>query len=605
MPTGTTGNNTWEVKRYGDSVIYDGLAGVDTLSFERLPRSYFIITQNADGSVNVDSVSGASALYKLKLVNMEILSFANGSDRLDLRTYFAPADTTPPSFVSATTSADGTAVQLTYSETLATASPPLATSFQVSVGGTVVTPTGVNLSGTTLSLVLPSGTVVRSGESVQVAYTDPSSANDTFAIQDAAGNDAVSLPLRAVTNASTVLPADTVAPTPVSLQVNPGGDTLNWVWSEALQASALPIAQTLQVNWAGMSTTATAVQVSGNTLTVQLPDSAVIRPGEAVSVRYTDPSTGNDPFAIQDLAGNDASSVLATATNGSVAAPGITGGWIQRSGTGAAERLFGTGGNDSLQPGGGNDTVQGGDGTDRVVLGGTSANYRVAIQPTDGSLTLTDTRTVGGDGVDQLQGVEQLQFADRTVMVESRAHASFADLPASMYQFFILAFGAAPGVEYLQQCADAYRDGASVQLITNVFCSKSQFTSVYPTTLTNRELASQLVEKVVGTSAAVDSKTAAVGDIAGALDAGLSVGNMIFTVFSNLAAKPLQGNEWSGTARLFQNQIAVAQYYTETLNQSTTDRATLGYAIAAVGADSDVSTDAAKIALIGQGLMGY
>lgn len=46
----STGNNTWEVPRYGDpsNTLIDGLAGTDRLSFERLPRSRFLITQNAD-----------------------------------------------------------------------------------------------------------------------------------------------------------------------------------------------------------------------------------------------------------------------------------------------------------------------------------------------------------------------------------------------------------------------------------------------------------------------------------------------------------------------------------------------------------------------------
>jgi hypothetical protein len=48
----------------------------------------------------------------------------------------------------------------------------------------------------------------------------------------------------------------------------------------------------------------------------------------------------------------------------------------------------------------------------------------------------------------------------------------------------------------------------------------------------------------------------------------------------------------------------VAKYYTEVLNQSTTDRATLASAIAMVKADSDVSTEAAIVTLIGQGLLG-
>jgi hypothetical protein len=217
-------------------------------------------------------------------------------------------------------------------------------------------------------------------------------------------------------------------------------------------------------------------------------------------------------------------------------------------------------------------------------------------------LILTD-RVSGRDGADALSNIEQLEFGNRTVIVESRTHGGFSDVPATIYQFFILAFGAAPGVEYFQQAADAYRGGADVRRITNVYCSKSQFTDVYPTSLSNWDLAVKLVNNVAGSSATQSAKESAYRDISGALDNGLSRGDMIYTVFSNLAS--YRGDPiWGNTAQLFYNQIAVAKYYTEVLNQSTTDRATLASAISMVKADSDVSTEAAIVTLVGQGLFG-
>ena len=271
-------------------------------------------------------------------------------------------------------------------------------------------------------------------------------------------------------------------------------------------------------------------------------------------------------------------------------------------GTGS-DSLMGGMGDDTLSGGAGNDLIDGGQGTDVAMYASTAASYALAYDRLGGALQVRD-KSAARDGVDTLRNVERLSFADRVVNTESRAHAGFSDIPAQMYQFFILAFDAAPGVEYLQQCADAFRGGADVRRVTNVFTSKSQFTDVYPAGLSHRALAEQLVENVVGTSAAATSKAQAVNDIAMAMDNGLSVGDMIYTVFSNLAAKPLQGSEWSGTARLFQNQITVAKFYTELMNQCTTDAVTLRAAIAAVGPDSDVGSDAAIVTLIGQGLFG-
>ena len=271
-------------------------------------------------------------------------------------------------------------------------------------------------------------------------------------------------------------------------------------------------------------------------------------------------------------------------------------------GNGGADTIDGGAGDDTLFGGLGDDNLTGGDGTDLASYSNKASGYLLKFNLAANIITLTD-KTANRDGLDTLTSVERLQFTDRTVYLETKGHAGFTDLPATMYQFFILAFGAAPGVEYLQQCADAYRGGASVKLITNVFTGKSQFTDIYPTSLSNRDMATKLVTNVVGTSATQPARDEAIRDITGALDNGLSRGDMIFTVFSNLAA--LKGDaKWGGTAQLFFNQIAVAKFYTETMNQSTTDRATLAAAISAVTAASDVSTDAAVVTLIGQGLLG-
>lgn len=379
MPVGNDDNNVWEIRRYGEVNLYDGRGGVDQISFERLPRSFFNITQNADGSVNVDSVSGASAFYRLKLSNIELLVFNYGRDTVDLRTAFAATD-----------------------------------------------------------------------QAKLITGTDS---------------------------------ADTI------------------------------------------------------------------------------------------------------------------------TGTDAADSITGLAGDDSISGAGGADTLLGGAGIDTARFSGTSAEYTLGFDRVNRQITITDTRA-GRDGIDRLLDVETLQFTNKSVGVASQEHSSFADLPPELYQFFIVAFDAAPGVEYMGQIAEAYRNGASVRQIVDAFVSKSQFTDVYPTSLSNRQLAEKLVTNIVGNSASDTSKGRAVSDIVDAMANGLTVGGVVFAVFGNLAKKPLQGDEWSGTARQFLNQIAVAQYYTETMSQSTTDLATLRAAVNAVTHLTPVTSDAEIVALIGQGLFG-
>jgi subtilisin-like proprotein convertase family protein len=272
------------------------------------------------------------------------------------------------------------------------------------------------------------------------------------------------------------------------------------------------------------------------------------------------------------------------------------------------ENAFGGAGNDSitgnaldnvLRGNAGNDTIDGNSGTDKVFWGSSSINYQ--LRPTATGWQVADKTAT--DGIDTLINVEKLQFSDRVVNVESKSHASYANLPAELYQFFITAFNAAPGVTYMDQLAEAYNYGLSVKEIVDIFTTKSQFTSVYAPTLSNQDLATQLVNNIIKSSATVEVKANATADIKAALDIGWTVGRVIFQVFGNLAKMPLTDPSFGNTTKQFNNQIAVAKYYTDTLNQSTTDLETLRDVVQSVTSSTDVSTDAAIAQLIGVALL--
>ncbi|MDC0302933.1 SwmB domain-containing protein, partial [bacterium] len=107
---------------------------------------------------------------------------------------------TAPTFSSAATNSAGTKVVLTYNEALD--STTAATSdFAVTTDGSANTVTAVAISGSTVELTITR--TIASWQTVTVAYTDPTSGNDTNAVQDSAGNDAASLTSTSVTNNST------------------------------------------------------------------------------------------------------------------------------------------------------------------------------------------------------------------------------------------------------------------------------------------------------------------------------------------------------------------------------------------------------------------
>ena len=264
------------------------------------------------------------------------------------------------------------------------------------------------------------------------------------------------------------------------------------------------------------------------------------------------------------------------------------------------DSAFGGAGDDTLTGGGGDDTLEGAGGTDTATWSGAAAGHRLGFA--DGAWTVTDLS--GTEGADTVLQVERLQFADRTVIVEERAHGGYDDLPEDLWHFFIVAFDAAPGVTYMDQLAEASRFGMSVKEIVDVFTAKPQFTEVYPASLDDQALAEAMVANIVKDSADAAAKLQAVTDIREAFGIGWTVGDVVYQVFGNLAHKPLDDPQWGGTARQFLNQVEVARHYTEVMNQGTTDLSTLRSVIDAVTPDADITTAEALVGLIGDGLLG-
>ena len=81
---------------------------------------------------------------------------------------------------------------------------------------------------------------------------------------------------------------------------------------------------------------------------------------------------------------------------------------VTLTGNELANRLVGTPGNDSFTGGGGNDRIEGGSGIDVARFSGTRASHGIQVQ----TGTIEVTASAGPDGVDQLQAVERVRFAD-------------------------------------------------------------------------------------------------------------------------------------------------------------------------------------------------
>ena len=252
-------------------------------------------------------------------------------------------DTVAPIFVSAAMNGVRTKMILTYNETLLASGPPTAGRFSYKVTKAGVTNTytpsaTVVVSGSTVEVTLlttPSTAVVALGDTVTFTYTDPTAGNDAAAIQDSAGNDAITISTyTAVTNED-----DVTAPVLQSGAVNADGTTLTLTYSEVL-GSTTAAASTFTVNVAGSARSVSGVAVSGSTVVLTL--ASAVGQSQAVTVAYVAPSpasalTTNN--AIQDSSGNDAVSFTSTAitvTNSSTVdqtAPVLQSGAVNTAGT--------------------------------------------------------------------------------------------------------------------------------------------------------------------------------------------------------------------------------------------------------------------------------
>ncbi len=225
---------------------------------------------------------------------------------------------TPPLLSS--TSVNGDTLVLTYDAALDETDIPPTSAFTVKVNGAVQEVSSAAVLGATVTLTL--ATAVTDGQAVTVSYADPSTGDDTEAIQDAAGNDASSLANRTVTNTT----ADVTAPVLTGATVS--GDTLVLSYSEALDDANAPVAGDFIVNVDGSAQAdPTAVVVDAVARTVTLTLAAAVAYGEAVTVTYTDPTAGDDATAIQDTTGNDAVTLTeqsVTNTTANPAAPTLT-----------------------------------------------------------------------------------------------------------------------------------------------------------------------------------------------------------------------------------------------------------------------------------------
>ena len=253
-------------------------------------------------SVTVDyrDPSGGNDAYAIQNANWgeDASSFSNAS--VTNNSTFTDTSSPPPLFQSAGSSEDGTKVILTFDQDLSadTAAPD---QFALTVDGSNVAVDSVSSNGSAVELTLASA--IQSGQSVSLAYSDPSASDDANAIQLLSdGTDAASFSNASVTNTSSV-----ATPNFQSASSSEDGTKVILIYDQELSTDT-PAAADFAISVDGSSVD--VVGVYSIATGVELMLERAIQSGQSVSLDYTDPTNGDDAYAIQQLSyGTDAPSI--------------------------------------------------------------------------------------------------------------------------------------------------------------------------------------------------------------------------------------------------------------------------------------------------------
>ena len=203
----------------------------------------FRLPVRSDTNLDIGTAAGWSignALFRLAPAN----PWGSSSNRIQFQirgtveTPATPVNNPPPTLTSATVTANGTGINLVFSETMLrlSASLPQVSDFTVTADGIAVTVSRIDVHPNQVNVFIISLDVrIRQGQVVVITYTDPTMGDDTRAAQNLAGNDVATFTtgvdsVPAVTNNSTLAAVAPDAPTALTATAS-GTTTINLSWT--------------------------------------------------------------------------------------------------------------------------------------------------------------------------------------------------------------------------------------------------------------------------------------------------------------------------------------------------------------------------------------
>lgn len=150
--------------------------------------------------------------------------------------------------------------------------------------------------------------------------------------------------------------------------------------------------------------------------------------------------------------------------------------------------IRGGAGDDVLEGGAGNDLLDGEDGLDTALYAGAAANFEVRLH--DGVISVTDT--TGAEGVDRLENIERIRFADSALAFDLDGNAGMA------FRIYQAAFDRAPDAGGLGFWLGQMDGGVSLQQLAVQFIASKEFADLYGADLTAAGFITELYDNVLG-----------------------------------------------------------------------------------------------------------
>lgn len=157
-------------------------------------------------------------------------------------------------------------------------------------------------------------------------------------------------------------------------------------------------------------------------------------------------------------------------------------------GMNGSDTLRGDAGRDVFDGGGGNDTISGGAGIDTALYHGARGAY--SVTKTAAGYQVEDLH--GGDGADQLSGVERLQFSDSVI-----AYDTTDGVAGQAYRLYQAAFDRTPDAGGLGYWIAQMDKGAGLMEVATQFVQSNEFKQLYGASPGNAELVTHMYNNVL------------------------------------------------------------------------------------------------------------